>query len=81
MERIPQTINDVETRYCCISKVKFAEFARIMGGVMIPANMANACWKPRRRARKTGIRSWRPKKGAALRSFFIKGRFGLKRNA
>lgn len=50
--------------------------ARRRGGVMTPANMARACWKPRRRARKTGMRSLRPKKGDARCSFFMKGRFG-----
>lgn len=43
VERIPQTINEVETRYCCISKVKCAEFASMIGGVMMPANIASEC--------------------------------------
>ena len=81
VERMPQTMSEVETRYCCISSVRFAALARMMGGVMMPANMARACWNPRSAARRTGIRSWSPKKGAALRSRFMKGRFGLKRNA
>jgi hypothetical protein len=57
-----------------------AALARIMGGVMIPANIDNACWKPSRRARKTGMLSFNPKKGAALLSFFMKGILGLNRN-
>lgn len=43
MERRPQTISEVETRYCCMSSVKLAALARMMGGVMMPANMARAC--------------------------------------
>lgn len=53
--------------------------AKMIGGVITPASIARACWKPRRRARNTGILSLRPKKGAARRSFFMKGRLGLKR--
>lgn len=79
-DRIPDTIRDVETRYCERSTERLAALARIMGGVITPANIARACWNPRRSARSTGIRSWTPKKGAALFSFFMKGRFGRNRN-
>ena len=48
---------------------------------MMPANMDKACWKPKSSARKTGMLSLRPKKGAARFDFFIKGRFGLNRKA
>ena len=48
---------------------------------MMPANMDNECWKPKSRARKMGMLSLRPKKGAALFDFVIKGRLGLNRKA
>lgn len=48
---------------------------------LVTYNMDKACWKPSKAARKTGILSFSPKKGALLRSFFMKGRFGLNRNA
>ncbi len=53
----------------------------MMGGVMMPASMARECWKPRIRARSTGILSLRPKKGEAWVGFFMKGRLGVKRKA
>ena len=82
-ERIPATINAVETRYCVSSAPKAAPPwpAMMMGGVMIPASMERACWKPRSRARKTGMLSLRPKKGAAFLDLRMKGRFGVKRKA
>jgi hypothetical protein len=49
--------------------------------LLIPANIANACWNPRRRAKTTGIRSWSPKNGARCLDFFMKGRFGLNKKA
>jgi hypothetical protein len=52
-----------------------------MGGVITPANILSACWKPSSAARRRGIESLRPKKGAGLVDFVINGRFGLKRNA
>ncbi len=80
---MPPTISAVETRYCVSSAPRAAPPwpAMIRGGVMMPASMERACWKPRRRARKMGMRSLRPKKGAARRDFFMKGRLGLKRKA
>ena len=80
-DRIPPTIKAVDTRYCVSPAPKLAPpwLAMMMGGVMMPANMERACWKPRSRARKTGMLSLRPKKGAALFDFFMKGRFGLNR--
>ncbi len=48
---------------------------------MIPANMDKACWKPSKRAKKTGMGSLRPKKGAAFLDCFMKGRFGLNKKA
>lgn len=48
---------------------------------MMPANMDSACWKPKSRARKTGMLSLRPKKGAALFDFAMNGRLGLNRKA
>lgn len=82
-ERIPQTIREVETRYCCKSGGKLAPpvVDRMIGGVITPASIESACWKPNKSAKKTGILSLRPKNGAARSSFFMKGRFGLKRNA
>lgn len=45
LDNIPETINAVDTRYCCCSPVKFTPPGplRIMGGVITPANMASAC--------------------------------------
>lgn len=80
---MPQTINDVDTRYWAVSVSKAAPPLpeRIIGGVMRPANMAKACWNPKINARKIGILSLRPKNGAVWRDFFIKGNRGVKRNA
>lgn len=80
---MPATINAVETRYWVSSAPKAAPPwpAMMMGGVMMPANIDNACWNPRSSARKIGILSLSPKKGAARLVFFMNGRFGLKRNA
>ena len=80
-ERIPQTIREVDTIYCCVSVDRFAFTPRIIGGVMIPANMERACWKPSNAAKSRGISSFSPKNGAALLDFFMNGRFGLKRKA
>lgn len=84
---MPDTINAVETRYCCCSTGRLTppDPARINGGVMMPANMASECCSPSNRPRNTGMRSLRPKKGAFLLAdpagFGRKGRFGRKRNA
>jgi hypothetical protein len=43
----------------------------IIGGMMIPANMESACWKPRTNAKTMGILPFSPKKGAARRAFVI----------
>ena len=56
-DKIPQTIKEVETRYWVVVASKFALLEMIIGGVMIPANIARACWNPRRRARTTGMLS------------------------
>ncbi len=82
-DRIPATISAVDTRYCVPSAPKLAPPwpEMIMGGVMIPANMDKACWKPKRRARKTGILSLRPKNGAAFLDLVMNGRLGLNRKA
>lgn len=83
MDNKPETIKAVETRYCCISPVRLAPAAPLsrIGGVMIPASMARACWNPSNRAKSVGIRSFKPKKGAALRLFLMNGKFGVKRKA
>ena len=78
---MPQTIRDVDTRYCEVIGSKFAAPPRMMGGVITPANIERACWKPRSKARNNGILSFSPKKGAALRVFLMKGMLGLKRKA
>ena len=82
-ERMPQTMSEVDTRYCWSSASKFAPPwpPRMRGGVIMPANIDSACWNPRRRARTSGIESLRPKKGAARLVFFKNGRFGLNKNA
>ena len=80
-DKMPQTIREVETRYWVIVASKFALLEMIMGGVIIPASIARACWNPKRRARMTGMRSWRPKNGARLLDFFMNGKLGLKRKA
>jgi hypothetical protein len=80
-DRIPQTISDVDTRYCDVTASKLAEPAMMIGGEMTPASIARACWNPRSRARSTGMRSWRPKKGARRLDFLRNGRLGLKRKA
>lgn len=80
VDKIALTIREVLTRYACMFPSKCAADERMMGGVMIPASMARECWKPSSIARSTGMRALRPKNGAARRSFFMKGRFGLKRN-
>ena len=78
---MPHTISAVETRYCVSAAPKLTppSPAMMMGGVMMPANMDNACWKPSKRARKMGILSCKPKNGAARLDFSMNGRFGLKR--
>lgn len=82
-ESKPETMRAVDTRYCVWSGPRLTPPAPLMmmGGVMMPASMARACWKPRMRARMTGIFSLRPKNGGALSGFLMKGRFGLKRKA
>jgi hypothetical protein len=64
-----------------MSALKFAELDRMIGGVITPANILSACWNPKSAARRSGMESLSPKKGAGLVAFFINGRFGLKRNA
>jgi len=83
MDKIPDTIRAVDTRYCVCSGARLTPPLplRMMGGVMIPANMARACWKPSSRARNTGILSLRPKNGEAWSGFLMNGRLGLKRKA
>lgn len=80
---MPDTINAVETRYCCCSTGRLTPPApeRINGGVMMPANMANACCSPNNSPRNTGMRSLRPKKGLFLEParFGRKGRLGRNR--
>jgi hypothetical protein len=56
-ERIPQTIREVETRYWVVFASKDAAAAMMIGGVMIPANIASACWNPKSRERTTGMLS------------------------
>ena len=82
-ERMPATIKAVETRYWVSSAPKAAPPwpAMMMGGVMMPANMDRECWKPRRRARKTGILSLRPKKGAAFLDLPMNGIWGVNKKA
>jgi hypothetical protein len=48
---------------------------------MTPANMDKACWNPNSSASTTGMSSFKPKNGAGLRDFRMKGRFGVKRKA
>ena len=48
---------------------------------MMPASMDNECWKPKSRARKTGMLSLRPKNGAAFLDFFMNGKFGVNKKA
>ena len=74
-------MSEVETRYWEVSASKLALEPMMMGGVMMPASIDRACWKPRSRARKTGMRSFRPKKGALRRGRRMKGRVGRKRKA
>ena len=80
---MPHTMSAVETRYCVVADPRLTPPcpAMMMGGVMIPASMANECWKPRIRARTTGMLSLSPKKGAARLVFLRNGRLGLKRKA
>jgi hypothetical protein len=40
--RIGNLLREVETRYCSVVASKFAEPEIMMGGVMIPANIARA---------------------------------------
>ncbi len=79
----PETIRAVDTKYWVWSAGRLTppDPLKMMGGVMMPANMARACWNPSRRARKMGILSLSPKKGGTLSDFFMKGRLGLKRKA
>lgn len=65
LDKIPDTISAVETRYCCCSVDKLAPPGpdRINGGVMMPASIASACCSPSSRPRNTGMRSLRPKNG------------------
>ena len=44
-DKMPQTISDVETKYCCCEVVKLAPAVpdRMIGGVIMPASIANAC--------------------------------------
>ena len=64
-----------------ITKVFQRNGGILIGGVIMPANMARECWKPRSRASTNGILSLSPKNGEARVGFFMNGRFGLKRNA
>ena len=77
----PETIKAVDTRYCVSAAERLTPPGpdRMMGGVIMPANMARACWSPSSRARNTGILSLRPKKGGTLSDFFMNGRLGRKR--
>lgn len=80
---MPQTIKAVLTRYCWRSFERLAPAWPPMrsGGVIIPASIARACWKPRSKASRSGIESLRPKNGAGRRFRRTNGRFGLKRKA
>ncbi|KAH3681922.1 hypothetical protein WICPIJ_007118 [Wickerhamomyces pijperi] len=63
MDKKPETIKEVETRYCCWWDSKLAKLAIKIGGVITPANMAKECCKPRMKPKKTGISEFNPKKG------------------
>lgn len=42
-DKRPETIKEVDTRYCSVAVEKLADVERMIGGVMIPASMAKAC--------------------------------------
>ena len=57
---LPHPIRDAETIYAESSGSKFRELAKIIGGVIKPASMANACCKPQVMATRSGISDSRP---------------------
>lgn len=57
---LPHPIKDAEIIYAEVSGSKLRELAKIMGGVIKPASMANACCKPQVMATRSGISDSRP---------------------
>jgi hypothetical protein len=45
LQTIVNLLSEVETRYCSVVASKFADPEMIIGGVMIPANIARANWE------------------------------------
>ena len=45
LQTIGNLLSEVETRYCSVVASKFADPEMIIGGVMIPANIARANWE------------------------------------
>lgn len=79
MDKIPEVINDAETKYSEYDGERFAVVEMMSGGVTTPANMAKECWSPRRNPRNKGISELRPKNGCVLGSLLVNGRSGTKR--
>ena len=57
---LPHPMRDAEIMYAEISGSKFRELAKMMGGVIKPASMANACCKPQVITTRRGISDSRP---------------------
>lgn len=81
MDKMPEVIKDAETRYSVVVASKLAVDEIISGGVTTPANIANACWRPRRNPRNSGISEFKPKNGWVLGVLFVKGISGINKYA
>jgi len=57
---LPQPISEAEIIYAEVSGSKLRELAKMIGGVIKPASIANACCKPQVIATNSGISDLRP---------------------
>lgn len=70
VDKIPEVINDAETRYCVCNWDKFAKEEIRIAGVVKPANIDNACCRPNNSPKRIGMSSLMPKKGCVF--FWVK---------
>ena len=50
----PQPIKDAEIMYADVAESRLSALAKIIGGVIRPASIARACWRPLAAARRMG---------------------------
>lgn len=52
--RIPQPIKDADIMYADVAESRLSALAKMIGGVINPANIARACWSPHVMASSSG---------------------------